>query len=177
MLLRSLGLSTVLILQASLVGACAREWPAEGSEGELRRPTPSSDESDTTDRRFRVGQRWKYRTRPGEEDSILTILRIEAVDSRPTPRRIVHIRVDGVALRTSVADPSHVQRSLPHLPFDRDTLDREVVELVGTSAQVPDFAEGYAQWRDARGGAFTIPIAEVLTVLENAARTAPEAPR
>lgn len=40
------------------------------------------------DMKYRVGQEWNYKTRPGEENSILRILKIEEY---PASGKVIHI--------------------------------------------------------------------------------------
>jgi len=59
---------------------------AASYQGEDKRPCPEPQE--VTDSKFHIGQVWKYKTRPNEEQSTLTILRIESL---PKLGVIVHI--------------------------------------------------------------------------------------
>jgi len=90
---------------------------------------------------FEAGQVWTYQTRPGEEDSRLTVVKVEQQDKLGT---IVHIRVDGVAQKNPHA-PDGVSRVIHHMPFDAEAIRKSVIELVASGVPVPDsFEEGYA---------------------------------
>jgi hypothetical protein len=110
---------------------------------------------------------WTYRTRPGEEGSRLTVVKVEAHDKLGA---IVHFRVDAVAQKNPNA-PGGVSRVIHHMPFAADAIDRSVVELVESSAPVPaSFEEGYRLWKEAfdagKGGVWTITVAEAISACE-----------
>jgi len=115
---------------------------------------------------FQPGQVWTYHTRPGEEDSRLTVVKVEPHDKVGT---IVHIRVDGVAQKNPHA-PDGVSRVIHHTPFAAEALQRSVIELVGDGPVPGSFEQGYAIWKQAfdsgKGGVFTITVAESITFCE-----------
>src|SRR5215471_15716123 len=98
---------------------------------------------EVSDPKYKPGQVWTYTTRPGEEQSTLTILRVEELSDK---KRIVHIRVDHIRLKncTGGPEPDNVQ----HMPFVRYALDASVIKLI-RSGDVPDYEEGYSEWRNA----------------------------
>jgi hypothetical protein len=119
--------------------------------------------------RFQTGQVWSYRTRAGEEDSRLTVVKVEDHERLGT---LVHIRVDGVAQKNPHA-PDGVSRVIHHMPFTEEALGRSVVELVAADAPVPaTFQEGYGIWKEAfdrdKAGVFTITVAEAIAFCEEA---------
>jgi hypothetical protein len=131
--------------------------------------TVSARTTTVTVSRFRAGQVWKYQTRPGEWDSLLTVVLVEDHEKLGT---IVHIRVDGLAQRNPHA-PGGVNTVVHHMPFAAEAMDRSVVQLVLVDAPVPaSYAEGYGIWKEAfdKGEAsiFTITVAEALTTCEQA---------
>jgi hypothetical protein len=111
--------------------------------------------------RFAPGQKWAYQTRHGEEASTVTIL---AVDEDPKRGQIVHIAVDGLAIKTAHG----VQRALPHAPISARALAGSVTRLVADKVPLPDFAEAYAHWKAAHGGVFNLPVAKIVDVVEEA---------
>jgi hypothetical protein len=115
---------------------------------------------ETVDPRFAVGQRWAYRARPGEEGSILTIVRL---DKHPSVGTIVHVSLSGLRL---VAPDGSAKGDVAHLPFARQALEESVIALVETSSTLPAFQDGYDAWRLAfvagKGGVFTTHVAEVV---------------
>jgi hypothetical protein len=110
-----------------------------------------------TDAKYSPGQVWNYRTREGEELSTITVLRVESL---PKIGVIVHVRVEGIRLKNCSGGPSPT--TIGHAPFTRDALDRSVTKLVEQGHTLPDFEEGYNNWREACGGVYTIPVAEML---------------
>ena len=116
----------------------------------------------TSDPKYRPGQVWRYHTRPDEETSRITILKVE---SREDGNTTVHIRVDGLKLRNPRAPTGH-NEVLPHAPIDAVALDRSVVTMDSTVETLPEFEEGYRTWKDSKGGVFTITVAEILTFVE-----------
>ncbi|MEN3748479.1 hypothetical protein TPR58_14985 [Sphingomonas sp. HF-S3] len=113
---------------------------------------------------YAVGQVWEYRTRPGEEGSLLSIRHAEK-DPRGEP--IYHIAIIGLKVH---ADDRAIEE-LPHLPVSRKTLDASVIRLATRTATFPDGSEGIATWREAKGGVFTISVAEIVETLEASLRT------
>lgn len=113
---------------------------------------------------YAVGQVWEYRTRPGEEGSLLSIRHAEK-DPRGEP--IYHIAIIGLKL----GGGDRAIDELPHLPVSRKTLDASVTRLATRSATFPDGSEGMAMWREAEGGVFTIRVAEIVETVEASLRT------
>jgi hypothetical protein len=113
--------------------------------------------------RYAEGQVWEYRTRPGDEGSLLKIQRIEAWPDAPSEdgRRVYHISLIGVRF-----GPQRPPSELQHFPVSRETLDASVVRPSETIADFPIPDEGIAAWRADRGGVFTIPVAEIVEALE-----------
>jgi hypothetical protein len=59
-----------------------------------------------------------------------------------------------------------------HAPFDAEVLADSVDELVSTSAQTaPQFDQGYANWKQAHGGVFTVPVSKLPELLFKATGT------
>jgi hypothetical protein len=113
------------------------------------------------DSKFRPGQVWSYKTRPGEEDSFLTILRVEQLPKLGT---IIHVRVDKICLRNCTGGPE--PDTIQHMPFTRDAIERSVTKLEKERAEVPDYQEGYNEWRNACGGVYTIAVDQAIAVNE-----------
>ena len=113
---------------------------------------------------YREGQVWEYRTRPGDEGSLLRIGRIEPL-SGVDGDRIYHISIAGVRLA-----PEGAPTILEHLPVAKETLDASVTRRTDRTADFGDMDEGIAEWRRARGGVFNIPVADLI---ETIAQTLP----
>lgn len=114
--------------------------------------------------KLRAGQVWAYETRPGESDSVLTILRIEKYPDLGT---VVHVRVDGIHMVNPLKGGAIT--SIPHLPFKELAVQRSVTHLLRTAASVPDFREGYVTWKAAyqagQAGAFEVPVRDALNAM------------
>jgi hypothetical protein len=116
------------------------------------------------DAKFAPGQVWRYKTRQHEEGSTLTILKIESLRKVGT---IIHIRVDKIRLRNCTGGPE--PDKFEHMPFAREAIERSVTKML-RQISVPDFQEGYAQWRKACGGVYTISVADAIRVAEDGFR-------
>jgi hypothetical protein len=100
--------------------------------------------------KYHPGQVWSFKTPSDQPDAKLTILLVE---SYPKIGTVVHIAVSGVHL-------PHGNTTVPHMPFAESAIDQSVTALVQESGPVPDFHEGYTHWKQAKGGVFTISVAE-----------------
>ena len=111
--------------------------------------------------RYAAGQIWTYHTRPQDAGSLLKIQRIEPYGST----QVYHISVVGVHFANQ-----QLSGELPHLPVSEATLDNSVIALAPAAKQFPDLDvdAGIAQWRAAKGGIFTITIAEAVSLVEQA---------
>jgi len=114
-----------------------------------------------TDSKFRPGQIWRYKTRPGEEKSFFTILRIESL---PKIGTIIHIRVDKIRLHNCTGGPE--PENFQHMPFRLDAIERSATKIEKESSDIPDYKDGYDEWRNACGGVYTITVAEAVAVGE-----------
>jgi hypothetical protein len=114
---------------------------------------------------FRARQEWAYRTRPGEESSTLTILRVERA---PELGAIVHVAIEGLAIRNP-ANPAQPIRGIGHLPMSEAAVQQSVTRKLRDDAPLPHFEEGYQMWRRAydsgKGGIFSIPVAEAVATV------------
>ena len=108
--------------------------------------------------RYAAGQVWEYRTRPADTGSLL---RIQRVEHDATLGPIYHISVIGLRLRNRDMEPN-----LPHTPVSRETLDASVTRLSNKTPNFPEFEPGIAQWRADRGGVFTIPVADIIEIVD-----------
>lgn len=141
-----------LVVGIELLVAVAGTWAcaADASEAQLVK--------------LRAGQVWAYEARPGESDSVLTILRIERYSDLGT---VVHVRVDGIHMVNPLKGGAIT--NIPHLPFKELAVQRSVTRLLRTSATVPDFREGYNTWKAAyqagQAGAFDMPVRDVLNAM------------
>lgn len=118
--------------------------------------------TDMQDDKFKVGQIWNYKTRQGEENSTLTILKIE---KDKTIGCIIHICIEGLKIK----NPGHssgISERLPHTPLSQDAIAKSVTQLVSENNELPEFMEGYNLWKQGNGGIFTIEVNEVVEFVE-----------
>ena len=109
--------------------------------------------------RYAVGQVWEYRTRPGDEGSLLKIQRIESFGPPERNERVYHISVIGFRLRTGGT-------VLEHSPVSRETLDASLTRPVDQAIEFPDPANGILDWKAHNGGVFTITVAEIIELID-----------
>jgi len=114
---------------------------------------------------FSEGQVWAYETRPHEQDSVLTIGKIDQASGNS----IVHISISG--LQIEIADPNGGMVNLVgHMPFAESALKASVTSLVGTTDVPPEFQTGYEEWRRAyeneNADYFTISVSEGIETME-----------
>ena len=119
---------------------------------------------------FSVGQVWKYKTRPDESDSRLTIVSIDHDD--PEYGDIVHIYVSELNIPNPSA-PGGKTVFISHLPYLSDALAQSVTELDSQHddveralEQFEATQEGYRLWKRAfensEAGVFTNPVADAI---------------
>ena len=114
--------------------------------------------------KFRAGQVWAFKPPTNQPNAKLTVLRVENGGKLGT---IVHIALSGVSYGNG---QTHIQ----HLPFAESAIERSVTALERESGPVPDFADGYREWRQAfdegKGGVFAITVAEAFDGVTSIAR-------
>ena len=116
--------------------------------------------------KYAQGQVWEYKTRPQDTGSLLKIQRIESLHEH----MVYHISVIGVHLGGSAAP-----NALQHLPVSDETLDASTIRLSQARPDFPaTFEEGIATWREANGGIFTIPVAEIVDIIDQTVKGAPK---
>lgn len=144
----------LLVIAALLAAACS--------------PTREDMPRDHAGSTFQPGQVWRYRARPGEEGSTLTVLRVE---THPKLGTIVHVAVSGVRVRNPLA-PDGYAGEIRHMPFAEEAVLRSVTDRVRDGAPTDAGEEGYRQWRRAfaagKGGVFTTSVAEAVGFIEQA---------
>lgn len=148
--------SAILAVVAACVVVAAACTVAEEKDLRLQAPTTT---------RFAVGQRWHYKTRTGEEPSILSIVKIDGIAGKGN---VIHISLDGLRIKNPAAPNGFTDRA-DHLPFSEEAIEKSVTNLVGTETTGTDWQQGYAMWeaeyRKGRAGHFTIPVAEAVATL------------
>ena len=115
---------------------------------------------------FAKGQVWAYKTRPGEESSMLLINKVE---SHPKLGKIFHISLSGVKVKNPHF-AGGVTSELPHFPVSQTTLEKSVTKLLRKSQPNAEYVEGYKEWKRAfdqgKAGIFTITVLEIVDVVE-----------
>ncbi|WP_420472156.1 hypothetical protein [Brevundimonas sp. FT23042] len=109
--------------------------------------------------RYAVGQVWEYRTRPGDEGSLLKIQRIEAFGPPERGEHVYHISVIGFRLRNGGT-------VLEHSPVSQETLDASATRPGNQTVEFPDPANGILDWKAHNGGVFTITVAEIIELID-----------
>ena len=124
--------------------------------------------TDVEDSQFQVGQKWNYQTRPQDLGATFTIVKVEATEKLGT---VVHISLSGLKLKNA-HHPTGWSETVAHMPFSEDAIARSVTDLVERNAPLPEFQDGYDEWRKAfeagRGGVFTLTVAEAVGGMEAA---------
>ncbi len=110
---------------------------------------------------YAEGQVWEYKTRPQDTGSLMMIQRIGSVRVRDGSTNIYHISVVGLKFAARNA-PTEIG----HLPVSRETLDASVTFLSSQRPIFPDAGPGIAEWRNANGGVFTIPLNQIVETVE-----------
>lgn len=108
---------------------------------------------------LKVGQAWSIDAGRFGKDATLIVCKIEEVEKIG---RVVHVAIKDIELKT----PHGTQTLLPHLPFAEKTIFENVGDLKAASIALPDFSPGYEQWKQAKGGAFTITPREAMEFVE-----------
>ena len=123
--------------------------------------------ADITTGKFHVGEKWRYQTRPGEQDSTLTIVKVE---SSPKLGTIVHISLDGLRIK-SPHSREGTSETVSHMPLAESAVEKSVTTLLAANAPLPSYEEGYAEWRRAidngKGGVFTVSVAQAVDFVES----------
>ena len=124
--------------------------------------------TDTTDSKFKVGQVWKYKTRPNEESSVLTIAKVE---NAPEIGNIIHITVNNLKVKNPRA-PAGYTDLIGHMPLAESAVAESVTELSNELPDLSIYKEGYQDWREAfdkgQAGIWTLPVSECVAAMETA---------
>jgi hypothetical protein len=158
-------LAFVMGLFSFLFGSCSKK-PSSLTviDHEVEKPvgivnTEAAPISVPSASRFRPGQVWAFRAPADQPSARLTILRVEDGGKLG---RIIHVALSGVSYGVG-------QTSIQHLPFAESAIEDSVTLLNRETGPIPDFADGYQQWREAfaagKGGIFSISVAEAFDVV------------
>ncbi len=117
---------------------------------------------------FAVGQVWTLKGSDYPTAQVL-IDRLEMFGGKP----IAHITVLHVPV-TDDAGAAMGETVVGHMPFTEEALGRSVGALVRSDSPVYDqFEAGYADWKAANGGVFTITVPEGIAIVLEAMHNAP----
>jgi hypothetical protein len=116
--------------------------------------------------KLKAGQVWKYKNRPGEDDSIIRILKVEHNDKFGT---LVHISVENLKL-TNADNRDVTFKAVNYMVFDEKSIKDSVTELIKENDQLPDFEYNYNDWKKSfdqgMAGINNKPVANTLSILE-----------
>ena len=112
---------------------------------------------------YQAGQIWSYKTRPGEEDSTLIIVKTEYYDE--VIGNVVHISVTGVTIKNPNVEGGIID-NVPHMPFSESAITASAVKLIDQGGDLPSFEHGYNKWKNASEGVFTIQVSEAIEGVE-----------
>ncbi|WP_395047647.1 hypothetical protein [Flavobacterium sp.] len=122
--------------------------------------------NDFQDDKFKAGQIWNYQNRTGEENSKITILKVEKYYGKEI---VIHIYINGLKIKNELR-PNGVSDDIGHLPISKESLNKSVTKLISENNKLPDFKEGYENWKEAfdnkKGGIFTITVSEAVKFVE-----------
>jgi len=140
---RSLSFAALLLL-----ASCGHE------SGRPAQPAPAHE--------LAVGQVWDYHTRDVDKGSTLTICKLEDL---PKVGAVVHVSLSGLHLKNPRA-PGGYTGEVPHAPFTRAAIERSITTFHGEGSPPQGFEAGYRAWQEAKGGVFSVPVADVAGLIE-----------
>lgn len=126
----------------------------------------SSPAAAPREERYAEGQVWEYRTRPADAGSLIKIQNIEAWPGAPERGPIYHITIVGLRVNSGTAVTNLIQ----HAPVSRQSLDASVTRLSASWQEFPSADAGIKEWREAKGGVFTISVAQIVEMHEQTMR-------
>jgi hypothetical protein len=97
---------------------------------------------EATELKYKVGQKWGYQARAGEENSYFVVVKIE---SDPKLGNIIHIAVRGLKMK-NLRSPGGISENVNHMPFSEGAVDKSAVKLLKRKTDLPNFEEGYQMW-------------------------------
>jgi esterase/lipase superfamily enzyme len=114
---------------------------------------------------FEVGQVWQYKTRPGEDDSRLYIVKIEPWMNG---EKIFHIYADKLKIKNPL-DTNGIQTEFSYGPVSEQTLKLSVTQLQEKTTTLPAISEGMGEMLLGKEAAkvLTISVSEIITAIEN----------
>lgn len=121
---------------------------------------------EATSSRYEVGQVWTFDSRPADHGATMTIVKIE---SQENIGNIIHIYVKGAGIRPS-KDAEPKNQDITHMPFSEAAIDSSAIKLIGKVDKLPDFKEGYDEWREGfttgDAGVFSVTVGKAVEYTE-----------
>jgi hypothetical protein len=115
---------------------------------------------------YKIGQVWSYKTRKHEDQSTLTIVKI---DSDSKLGNIIHISITGLKMKNPDSENDPID-TIGHMPFTEKAIDKSVIKLIKEDSNLPDYKEGYDEWRIAfdnkQAGIYKISVSEAVEKAE-----------
>lgn len=103
--------------------------------------------------KYRAGQVWTYKTRPGEEASRLVVCQVDANQDGESQNgagqngeSIVHVYLEGLTIHSSTSLAPAIT-TLSHLPMAETALDGSTIDCVGERSPLPEFEDSYQAWQ------------------------------
>ena len=119
---------------------------------------------------FAAGQIWTLKGNDYPTAQVL-IDRLEIFDGKP----IAHITIFHVPVTNDAGEVTG-ETVVGHMPFTEEALRRSVGALVQADSPIFDqFEAGYADWKAANGGVFTITVPEGIAIVLQAMHNPPPA--
>lgn len=116
--------------------------------------------------KYKVGQEWNYKTRKGEENSTLKILKIEEY---PKHGKVIHISIGGLKVGNPNVEKGFANE-FTHIPISEIALDRSVTKLKNEKVKLPDSIDGYSYWKkefdQEIADIFSISVYEIVDLME-----------
>lgn len=117
---------------------------------------------------FAVGQVWALKGGDYPTAQVL-IDKLEMFDGKP----IAHITILHIPV-TNEPGGATQETVVGHMPFTEEALRLSVGALIQTDSPVyAEFEAGYANWKAANGGVFTISVPEAIVIVLQAIHNAP----
>jgi hypothetical protein len=133
----------------------------------LKGSKPAADQN-MTQEEFKAGQIWNYKTRPGEENSRLIILKVETYEATGV---VIHVALNNLRVNNPFA-PGTFSEEAGHLPFSKEAILNSITNLDSEGNVLPDYMEGYLSWKQAfdskKGGIFSVSVSEAVKFMEEA---------
>lgn len=116
--------------------------------------------------KYKVGQEWNYKTRKGEENSTLKILKIEEY---PKHGKVIHISIGGLKVGNPDVEKGFA-KEFTHIPITEEALDKSVTVLKNDKVKLPTKIDGYDYWKkefdQGIAGVFSISVPEIVDLME-----------